>query len=338
MKKGLIYFFVMIFIISALPLALSFPKVKNIKPSPPTQVTPPQPQDKPQSSDRDITIKVFMADEKKVVELNLEEYLISVVAGEMPSNFHIEALKAQSVAARSYTINRMNENAENENLYTNHNGDDVCTDYTHCKAYLSVDQMKERFSNNFLPIYSKIKSAVNETDREIAVYENAAICAVFHSTSSGRTENAKDVWGGDVPYLKSVESKGEELSPRYTTEEKVSLADFKMLLTQSDPTIVFNNSPHTYVGEETRGDGGGIITINICGKTFKGSDIRSIFSLRSTNFTIEFGETEAVFHVKGYGHAVGMSQYGANYMANNGSTYDEIIKWYYQGVDIEKIS
>ncbi len=283
----------------------------------------------------DKTISVYFTDQERVETVRLEEYLIGVVAGEMPATFEPEALKAQAVAARTYIINRANSgNAES---LQQHKGAVICTDPSHCKAYIGLEATKENWKENWSAYYQKIRQSVEETAGIIITYDNEPISAVFHSTSSGRTENAEDVWGGSVPYLQSVESHGEELSPRYTSTVQVSTAEFQNKLKAAFPEIVFSEQKESWVEGKEATASGSVKIIRIGGQDIKGTKIRELFGLRSTNFTLGFQNDTIVFQVIGNGHGVGMSQYGANYMASQGATYQEILKQYYQGVALEKI-
>ena len=267
-------------------------------------------------------IKIYDVSKDEIIEISVNDYLIGVVAAEMPSEFEIEALKSQAVAARTYLINK-----GKCQLY---NGSDICTDSTHCQAYKSYENLKKQWGNDFRKNYKKIASAVYETKDEIMVYENQPISAVFHSTSSGRTENSEDVWSKTVPYLRSVESSDDINSPKYLSEVKISIKEFKNKLSEKYK-IDFSD---TLIGDITRTEGGSVDYILIGNTSFRGTEIRSIFSLNSANFTIDVKNDDVIFTVYGYGHGVGMSQYGANFMAKSGYNYVEILKKYYSGIDI----
>ena len=265
----------------------------------------------------------------KVEEIKLEKYLVGVVAAEMPGNFEIEALKAQAVAARTYTLRK--EKYGNDK----HNDAIVCSDYTHCKAYVSDEEIKgkgEEWVRDFLP---KITKAVIDTNGEIITYDNEPISAVFFSTSSGMTENASDVWGGEVPYLVSVKSEGDDESPRFTDEISFTYEEFKDKIKSSAEKVEFSDTPTEWIKEIIRNDTNSVSKINICGTLIKGTDIRTLLGIRSTNFEIEVTDKITV-KTKGFGHGVGMSQYGANYMAKMGYDYKDILKKYYTGVDISQ--
>lgn len=290
------------------------------------------------SEDGKTLVQVYDKQQGKVVEMTLQDYLVGVVAAEMPASFEEEALKAQAVAARSYTVSRMKENSQNENLYEQHQGADVCTDYHHCKAFLTPAERRQRYGANYEQYEQKVEQAVAQTDGQIAVYDQEPIVAVFHSTSSGHTESAQDVWGNDVPYLQSVESPGEEASPRYESEVTVTKEEFVSQLAAASPGIAIEGELEQCVGEMVRSDAGGVESVELCGVSFTGAQVREMFGLRSTHFTIETTPQQMTFHVLGYGHGVGLSQYGANYMAQQGSTWQEIITWYYTGVNIVGMS
>lgn len=278
----------------------------------------------PNKAEKKINVSVLHAETGEITSEPIETYLYGVVAAEMPASFHEEALRAQAVAARTYIYYKMNDpSSSNE-----HNNADVCTDSTHCKAWKSDEMLKNEMGENWYNIeYPKIKTAVTSTRGEIMTYDEAPILAVFHSTGSGRTENAEDVWGGALPYLKSVESPGDALSPKFSSEVTVSKTEFCEKLGISS----------TEIDEITRSQGGAVLSVSIEGKLFKGTEIRSAFFLNSSNFEIEPVENNIVFHVKGNGHGVGMSQYGANAAANEGKTYHEILKSYYTGIEFENL-
>ena len=271
-------------------------------------------------------VLVYIKHEDVVKEFDLEEYLVHVVAAEMPASFEMEALKAQAVAARTYIVNKMLSG----NYPPEHKGAAVCTDYTHCKAYISLEDAKAKFGDNFDEYWSKIQEAVKATQDEIIVYNNEPIVAVFHSQSHGKTENAHDVWGGYYPYLLSVDSPYDN-QVSYAT---FTFDDFCQRIKNFNPDA--NIQSPADVKSPILTDAGAVKTINIGGVDFKGTQIRSIFNLKSHCFTISFNGDKVTFTVKGYGHGVGMSQNGANEPAKEGKKYDEILKVYYTNVDVVK--
>ncbi len=273
----------------------------------------------------DVTVYVKVAGEVK--EFELEKYLYGVLAAEMPASFHEEALKAQAVAARTYIINKK-QSGDND-----HPDADVCTDSTHCKAYLSDEEIDGKFGSDWQKQYgSKVKAVVEGTRREIIVYGGEPIEAVFHSSGSGFTENASDVWGNEVPYLVSVESPGDMLSPTFANDVKVSFQSFCSKVSEYG-----GGEASPYIGEILRNESGSVKKIDLGGSFFEGVKVREMFSLPSANFTVSLGDGEFIFHCKGKGHGVGMSQYGAEYFANQGMDYKEILKKYYTGIEVVNI-
>ena len=216
-----------------------------------------------------------------VLTEKLEDYLVGVVAAEMPPSFEKEALKAQAVAARTYILNKKGKTNDK------HPEADVCKNSAHCKAYVSDDEAYNRWGESWKNEYhSKIKSAVNDTLGEIVTYQDEPIIAVFHSTSTGRTENSEDVWQSETPYLKSVESPGEELSPRYKSKVEIEKDEFKRKITSLDSSAEFNNNYSSWVGNYEYTQGGSVKKVIIGGCSFSGTQIRNAFSLRSANFNI----------------------------------------------------
>lgn len=284
-----------------------------------------------QSPDDATTVKVLDGDQ--VLNLTMDEYLKGVVAAEMPASFDPEALKAQAVAARTFTLYRMNGTPMEE-----HKGADVCTDYAHCKAYLSPDREQEVWGENASAYAEKIAQAVEGTDGTVVLYEEQPILSVFHSTSSGRTENSGDVWSSDLPYLQSVESMGEESSPRYYGRVEMDPQEFQTAFLAEHKDADLSGEPGTWISDLTRSQAGGVLTAKVGGITVKGTQLRTLLGLQSTNFTVSYEDGKLVFQTVGYGHGVGMSQYGAQAMALSGSTYEEILEHYYTGVAVKKLN
>ena len=284
----------------------------------------------PKKQGTDSKKTVTLKTDDKIRSLPLNEYLYGVVAAEMPASFESEALKAQAVAARTETLKKSSQKNDA------HKNADVCDDINHCQAYYSENELKEKYGEEWIKdFYPKIKQSVDETDGITAVYNDEPISAVFHSASSGMTENSKDVWGGDMPYLVSVKSEGDESSPRYLDKKNFSINDFKNRLSKIKKTD-FSGEPESWIEKITRNPSGSVNEITISKSVFKGTQIRSALDLRSTNFEIEILDNSVTVSTKGYGHGVGMSQYGANHMAKNGYTYEEILKKYYTGISLKK--
>ncbi len=267
-------------------------------------------------------IKVKRNKTNEIVEVPLEEYVIGVVAGEMPASFNIEALKAQAVASRTYALKK-SESSKNDY--------DV-VDTTSNQVYIDYDEMKEKWQNNYDMYVSKVKEAVAQTKGEVVLYNNNLIDAMFFSTSNGYTENSEDVFSSNMPYLVSVDSSWDkEESPVFSSTKEVSKSEFLFNLgLDTKDSINIESIEKTNTGR--------VKTIVINGKKFESSKIRSAFDLKSTSFTINVNNDKVVFNVNGYGHGVGMSQYGANGMAKAGYKYNDILTHYYKNCDIKKIN
>ena len=276
------------------------------------------------------TLSVYIKDEDRVAIMSKSQYLKEVVSAEMPADFELEALKAQAVAARSYLESRRNA-YKVSGTPAEHKGAEICTDSTHCKAWISESKRRLLWGLGANKNWEKIAQAVDETEGEVITYNGEVISAVFHSTSSGKTEASKDVWGGDKPYLVSVESPGDKESPKYKSKVEMTISEFKKIAEENIAGVDFGKG---IIGEIKRSDAGGITEICIGGVTIRGKQLRSLYGLRSTNAVIEISKDKVTFDVTGYGHGVGMSQYGANYMAKNGKDYKEILTTYYKGTEI----
>ncbi len=244
-------------------------------------------------------------------QMTLESYLVGVVLAEMPASFEPEALKAQAVVARTYTRKRMNSGK--------HGDAAVCMDSTCCQAYIAPADYTGRDSD-----LERVRQAVAQTDGLVLCYGGQLIDATYFSCSGGTTEDAVAVWGQDVPYLQSVDSPGEEDAPRYWDTVTFTADSFAATLGISgDPAGWFTDVSYT--------EGGGVDTVTIGGKVFRGTKLRSLLGLRSTVFSWEVRGNEITITTRGFGHRVGMSQYGAQAMAEAGSDFRAILSHYYQG-------
>lgn len=270
---------------------------------------------------KDKTIRVLRSKTNKIEEIPFEEYVVGVLAGEMPLYFEEEALKAQAVASRSYALKRIE--------YNKNKTYDV-VDNTNNQVYLDNNYLKEAWKTNYTSYINKIRKIVNETSREYLDYNGSVVDAFFFSTSTGKTENAKEIFNISLPYLVSVSSTwDEEVSPVFYDNYTFTLVDFYQKL-----NLPYNTNLNIEVIDTT--SAGRIKSIKINNETFTGSKISSTFNLRSTSFKIEKQGENVQITTTGFGHGVGMSQYGAEGMAKEGYTYDEILKHYYQGVKIKK--
>lgn len=280
-------------------------------------------------------IKIYNTYTKQVMVIDFEEYLKGVVASEMPGEFNIEALKAQGVTARTYLLYRLKKYPDG---HPDHLGAPLCTS-THCQAWNSKESLIALKGEDWYEKYwGKIEEAVNSTRGQILVYEGKIIEPLFHSTSGGRTENSEDVFLTSVPYLRSVESPYESEAPKLHASVKISVDEFieKLKSTYGNLNISKNNlSEKIKLGEVS--EGGKIKTIYVDGTEITGREIRTIFDLNSTNFSFIQSGNEIEIVTTGYGHGVGMSQWGAEGMAHKGYGYLDILKHYFTDIDIAKV-
>ena len=255
-----------------------------------------------------------------VTQMVLEEYLVGVVLGEMPAEFETEALKAQAVVARTYALKRQEEG-------TRHPEGAVCVDPGCCQAYTSEQTYLLRGGS--AASVEKIRAAVGQTAGQVLTYEGMLIEATYFSCSGGRTEDAAAVWGTDVPYLQAVDSPGEEHAGRYQGQLHFSGEEFARRL-----DLQLQGAPESWLGMVTYTEGSGVATMTIGGMAFSGVRLRKLLGLNSTMFYMEPGADGITVYMQGYGHRVGMSQYGADAMAVTGSDYTQILAYYYRGTEL----
>lgn len=271
-------------------------------------------------NNNDITIKVKQTNKNKIIELNIEDYVKGVIAGEMPISFELEALKAQAVAARTYALRRINKN----NTY------DV-VDTVINQVYKDDDTLKQSWGINYEKYMDKIITAVKETKGEYVDYNGTYADTLFFSTSVGNTENSEEIFGTKVSYLQSVSSEwDEEVSPVFEEKNVFTRELFCKKLNLKDCSKIYVS-----IIDET--STGRIKQVKINNKTFTGSDVAYYLGVKSNYFNIYIENNNVVVLTKGYGHGVGMSQYGAEGMATNGYTYREILEHYYQGTTIKNL-
>lgn len=269
-----------------------------------------------------MTIRIKRNSTGNIDVVPIEEYIVGVVSGEVPISFEMDALKAQAVAARSYVLKQ---------LEYNKNKDYDVVDTVMNQVYLDSDQLKNRWGNDYESNLNKAKAAVLETKGEYLDCNGSVVEALFFSTSTGYTENSGEVFPTQQPYLKSVASMWDaDVSPVFNDYFHFSLADFYRLL-----DVEYRDNVYVEVISTT--STGRIKQIKINNKVFSGNQVQYLLGLRSTFFTITQNGNSVDINTKGFGHGVGMSQYGAEGMALNGYKYDEILKYYYQGVEIKKI-
>ena len=276
--------------------------------------------------DDDIEVLVLQDDE--LIPMKMSEYLPCVLAGEMPASFEPEALKAQAVAMRTYILYNM------EHRKAAHPEADICTDSNCCAAMLTEQEQLEIWGKNAKDYSEKIADCVAATDGQYLIYEDQPILAVFHASSEGSTEDSGNVWT-ELPYLISVSSPEtpEEVTNLHSTVE-VSAEDFRQTVAASCPDAVLSEDAGSWIGETVVTSSGRVGSIKIGGISVSGATVRNMFALRSTSFSISYADGIFTFSVSGYGHGVGMSQYGANSMAKDGDTYSEILSHYYPGTEL----
>ncbi len=278
--------------------------------------------------DAQTVLKVLNGDQ--VEEMDLGTYLVGVVRAEMPASFEMEALKAQAVAARTYTLYKIQSGG-------NH-GDtaDICTDSTCCQAYISEENARNNWGENADAYEQKIEEAVSGTDGQAILYDGQPILAVFHSSSAGLTRRAGEVWQSDLPYLQAVESpEAGDSIPNYYSRVEFTAEEFREAFTTAYPEADLSGDISGWLRDAVVDDAGSVSTVTVGGVTVKGSQLRSILGLRSACFEWEVQDGKLVFFVTGFGHGVGLSQYGANQMAADGADYVEILTHYYTGVSVE---
>ena len=278
------------------------------------------------------TVKVFFPDEGEIRDMLLEEYILGVVAGEMPASYAMEAVKAQAVAARTYTLYSIQHGGCN----TNPNAD-ICTSSSCCQTYRSKEKMRKTWGDRYTYNYSVIAKAVMDTAGEVMIYHGKVIDAMYHGASGGWTENSENVYSNAIPYLRSVES-AHEIGSRQTGQVTYGREEFANRVNGARPNAHMDPDK---LEEEMK-----VLSLYPSGRVEKmqlGEDVitgktaRKIFGLDSAMFTVEITDRQVIFHTKGFGHGVGMSQAGANGMASDGADYRAILTHYYTGVSISVI-
>lgn len=288
-----------------------------------------------QAPEEPVSAMIAVYDDEKdaVVHMPLETYLCGVVAAEMPASFEPEALKAQAVAARTFTLRRL---AACGGTPCGRGGADICTDSACCQSYRTAAQLKKSWGANADYYFAKVEDAVYGTAGEVATYGGALIEALYHSTAGGMTENAENVFASAQPYLVSVSSPGEEGSAHYADSLTLSKKNFIKKINAAFPNAGLSEKKlETQVEITARFPSGRVKTVRLGGAETTGRLFRKALDLPSANFTIAFTGDSVRISTKGYGHGVGMSQYGANAMAREGSDYRAILAHYYTGIEVE---
>jgi stage II sporulation protein D len=278
--------------------------------------------------EKQIQVKVYRTEKQVIETIPLEQYIEGVVSAEMPAEFELEALKAQALAARTYIVRRLRESQFDDVPKGAH----VLDTIKH-QAYLDVDQRKKRWGDEYAWKSARIHQAVQATSGIVLTYNGQPIDATFFSTSNGFTENASDYWEKPIPYLKSVASPWDIQSPRFEEMTRISVAEMEQKLGIRIDQSASNGSWYQIV-ERTPGNRVGKIRIG--GKEFTGRQFRERLGLNSSAFSLELKGDQVEIKTRGYGHGVGMSQWGANGMAKTGKSAEQIVKYFYQGVSLQR--
>ena len=269
-----------------------------------------------------IMVRVKRVNKDRIDNVMLEDYVVGVVAGEMPVSFDMEALKAQAVASRSYVLRKINDNRD---------GSYDVVDTTSNQVYLDLDDLKDSWKDNYVSYLNKVRKAVNDTSMEYLEYNGEVANTMFFSTSNGYTEDCAMVFSSDVPYLRSVKSSWDSsVNSNFNYSKELSLREFYSAL-----GISYNNKLNVVILEKSNSNR--VISLKINGVKFSGRDIYNKLKIRSTDFSIIQDNDKVIIKTKGFGHGVGMSQYGAYGMALEGYNYKEILNHYYKGTNLKKI-
>lgn len=277
------------------------------------------------------TFRVFMHNENKVVTLSERDYLCGVVAAEIGGEYHEEAIKAQAVAAYSLAIYTKEHGGDKKDL----KGADFSDDCATFQSYMTKEQFKKREGENWESDYKRIEKAVNEVYGEVLTFDGETAQSVYHAISGGRTESSEVAFGSSAEYLTPVPSVGDLLSKDYQTEVSFTPDELKDKL--KSYKIKWEDDPKKWFSGFDISESGTVRTVSVCGETLTGGQVRTAMGLRSANFEESYTDGKFLFICRGYGHGVGMSQNGAEYMAAQGSSYREILAWYYNGCDIKNI-
>lgn len=286
---------------------------------------------KPEQSTRtmDADNLVWLEEDGKLRQLPLRDYLVGVIMGELPPSFISAAVEAQAVAARTFTLRQLQEGKHDGYL---------CDNASCCQAWLPESEARARMGDAvYDQWYAQVIEAIDTTDGQVLTYDGTLIDALFFSCSGGRTEAAAEVWGGDVPYLVPVDSPGEESAPRYCAQTDWPASVFREAILAACPEAGLSGSPETWLGEAEHTSGGGVARMRIGEAELEGTALRSILGLNSTLFTMRVEGENICITTYGSGHRVGLSQYGAQAMAQNGADYCQILMHYYPGAELTSV-
>jgi len=302
------------------------PQLEQLQATLPSQPAAQEPEHEGQDSRQTLSV---LWEDGTVRVLSMSDYLWGVVAAEMPASFEMEALKAQAVAARTYCT------AEETTFRAAHPLARVCTDNTCCQAFVTREEAMQGWGEQAQLYAKRIEQAVEQTDGLGVCYQGQAIQALYFSSAPGQTTDAQNVWSKAVPYLVSVASPEGEEVPDYRTELTLSAAEVKELILDRYPGAKLSGKPGGWFADFVRDSAGTVVTVKVGGMPLKGGEVRKLLGLRSACFNLSVAGDQMTFQTTGYGHGVGMSQYGANAMAREGKDFREILTWYYTGTEVD---
>ncbi|HZJ58319.1 MAG TPA: stage II sporulation protein D [Clostridia bacterium] len=282
------------------------------------------------------TITLYNHYTKALEDMPLEEYVVGVVAAEMPSSFEIEALKAQAVAARTLAARKLRSYGGSG--CSKHKGADVCSEFIHCQAWIPESQQRKNWGDNYEENILKIRRAIEETRGYIMTYMAKPIEVFFYSTSNGKTEDVAEVFSASLPYYQVVDSPGEEDAPRYRGSVSLTNKEFvRIFNSKYTKSGLSSSNLEQKIKIVSRTDSGRVRDLKVGDTKVKATEFRTLYGLNSTDFDFRFEGDKVHIETTGYGHGVGMSQIGANAMARQGYNYSDILGHYYRGIKIETI-
>lgn len=276
--------------------------------------------------------KIYNLSTGKVDTVSVQDYVRGAVAAEMPATFHSEAMKAQAVSAHTYALYQHYFQQKNPDPALK--GADFAADPANLKGYASEVSMRRRFGQMADEYWNKITTAADSVLGYVVVYEGEPIIAAYHAACAGVTEDAQNVWSGPVPYLVPVDSPGDLLAPSVTNTVSMSAEEVRKKLSAHFEDLILPQNPGEWISIEELSDSGYAVQVQVGNLSVHGKDLRAALDLKSTHVDIDYGAQGFTFTTTGYGHGVGLSQYGADYMARQGMTFDEILLHYYSGAEL----
>ena len=307
-----------------IPVLLLHPQEETLPEEPEISTTQPETVEKQAGA---VCYYVYRTADGEILAIPVKDYILGAVAAEMPLSFEPEALKAQAVAAHTYAERQRLAAAGREELH----GADFSDDPSQFQAFLTEDELRKRWGTQFDMNYRRLSTLIDEVVEKVLTYEDEPIIAAFHAMSTGRTESAANVWGHDIAYLQPVDSSADKEAPQYEETLEFSPDETGDRLTGAHPSLRLTGEPESWFGEPTVSEAGTVLSVPVGDGLFTGQELRQAFGLRSAAFTVRYEKNRFVFTTHGFGHDVGMSQYGANAMALSGADYTEILAHYYPG-------